>query len=170
MGRPKLTLGRANTAAIAAEPAPKAATEHTKTAPGPGADRRVGISIEPTDLAAAKAAYMSDQDYLPQAPPSLARWVTRAVRLHLSRTPAQRARAAEGAPVGEGNKVRYSTTIPIPVHEQLVAAVGQERRAGRATTVSGLIREAIAVEVAAATERAGGRLPKLRGPLPHARG
>lgn len=132
---------------------------------------RVGITIAPEDLEQARAAFQSDLDRLAAAPPSLTRWIARAVQRHLDRTPADRRETAAAHPGtgSETRKIPYNVPIPIDMHQDLRAAIKEERQAGRSTHVSGLIREAIAIEVDAARTRAGGTLPTVEGPLPHAR-
>lgn len=132
---------------------------------------RIGVTIAPEDLEEARSAFISDLDRLAAAPPSLARWIVRAIQRHLDRTPGDRRAAAKAHP-GTGSTTRkrpYNAPIPVDMHEDLRKAIKQERAAGRITNVSGLIREAIAIEVDAARTRAGGTLPNVEGPLPHAR-
>lgn len=139
---------------------------------------QIGISITPTVLAIARQAFVADKRTLGMmAPASFARWVQRAVHIHVHRTPEERTELARRFPESElqklapvpENKRSYNVPMPNDVHHQLRALESAETDAGRMTTKSGLIREAIAIEIAAAKLRAGGELPVLQGKLPHAR-
>lgn len=131
---------------------------------------RVGVTIAPADLQRVRMAYFSDLDHLKDPPPSLAQWIVRAVGLHLDRDPITRRQAVHTVHQDVlGRKQAYNATIPAPMRTALQEAVKQERRVGFSTNVSGLVRDALAVEVAAAQARAGGTLPEIEGPLNHAR-
>lgn len=163
------------------DPTPAPVVETVKPDPTPApapvekpvlaATTRIGITIAPEDLDLARQAFMSDLDRLEDAPQSLARWMIRAISRHLDREPVARWAAAKAAP-GTGSTTRktpYNATVPVGMPQALAAAVKEERAAGRSTNASALIREALAIEVHAATNRAGGVLPRVVGPLPHAR-
>lgn len=158
--------------APAPEPTPAPVVEVVReAATGRPVTERVGITIHKTDLDQARLAFLSDLDHRVVAPQSMVQWIVQAVEAHLRRTPAQRRRAAAEHPetTGGERRVPYNASMPADMRVGLDAAVVEERRAGRSTSRSGLIREAMAIETGFARARAGGELPVVEGPLRHAR-
>ena len=136
---------------------------------------QITVTITNEALVDARRAYTADQDNLDPHPSSFAKWIQRAVHIHVHRSPQERAEVLAEAkrrwtkPESGERKKSYNVPMPYDLHLQLQAAVPQERKAGRLTSKSEIARDAMFIEMVAASERAGGELPVMIGKLPHAR-
>lgn len=177
--RKTLTFGKATEQGVrqtAPTPAPGPAREVVRVDPTPRPVQpaqgtvRIGVSITPTELDTARTAFLFDRAVVDDPVPSMTKWVERAVTAHLDRTPDSRKRRGAAVPAAPvERKVSYNAPIPAELRERLRRAVQEEVLAGRSISVSALVREAMAIAVEEAKDRAGGVLPVVAGPLPHGR-
>lgn len=137
-----------------------------RTTEEPAATARVGVYLHADEFDDAKSAYLADLDADPGAPDSFARWVAAAIDTHAGRTPPQRAALAR-AEVERPRGFTRSFPVPTDSLDRLRTALLADRHAGRATSRSAFIADAVASAVATTRARTGGTLPPAPVRLPN---
>jgi hypothetical protein len=128
---------------------------------------RLGTYWRLSTFQGAKSAYLVDLDQLRDAPDSFARWVDRAIRLHVDLTPDRRANLARKLPAEAGDAASRSFQVTPTTVDAMEAAIVDDRRHGRVLSRTEFVSEAVRAATSQARKRYGRELPPAPARLPN---